>query len=842
MQFIVKGVLKDSQDKPIRGYTVLVYEDERFWPEDLLGKDITLDDGSFSISFPISDSSKIEKFFKGSDPKVFLKIQDLPDHDLIRVELKSSHPTKSEQKDPDTVDALVVGSGFGGTILALTLANKFFSDSKAGIKPDKKVCILERGQWWISHEMPASPEGRTFGKPTMREYFQKNDVPYRYWAYPDNMNGLLQLLKNTRIADRNGVYDYRALGNVHIIAASGVGGGSLVYANATEKPDDVIFDKWKTELGLDIDSIVLKSYFNAARAFIGVNSITTTAPLGTFKLPRTQVFQDAAKKLKERWGDIITNEQREKDPNKPNVVEYDFDADLSIADIPQKKDIDSLFHTVGQRNTPDGKIIPATYQTVLEDIQKDSGKQIQIAEFLRKYSVEANVCERQGRCVVGCIPGARHTLNKQIFQALTSKSANIEVRPMCEAYDIEPISDPYYRYKVHYMQTVGEVVTDHVSDKGLVLDIKFIKYSPQRNEKQILCRSLFIASGSIGSTELLLKSRDTKRETGKKITFGEKLGTRFSTNGDLLGVINKTKTNVETSRGPIVTSAIKFKEKGILDNKEHDFVYTIEDSGVPKMFEKLMPLVFPDSKILDILGGGSSTEESILNEIKKHILNFGMAHFQQILDAIKPLVLPSSNNKPVNITLPLPDNPFSDFILLSGMGNDSSDGIITLQKKWDKESINAIQLQFDLVKQKMIFDKLIKAMTELAKEIAEEGEKNFDTPLYDPDDPKKSSTVVLHPLGGCPMGKDVTQGVVNSFGQVFDPAKKDSGKPWHEGFYVVDGSIIPTSLGINSSLTIAALAFRIAEKCEDIQDNIEKPSYLPVESIQDHNEIIYLPR
>jgi len=33
-----------------------------------------------------------------------------------------------------------------------------------------------------------------------------------------------------------------------------------------------------------------------------------------------------------------------------------------------------------------------------------------------------NYCERQGRCNVGCLPGARHTLNKQLMAAALGKS------------------------------------------------------------------------------------------------------------------------------------------------------------------------------------------------------------------------------------------------------------------------------------------------------------------------------------------------------------------------------------------------------------------------------------
>ena len=32
-----------------------------------------------------------------------------------------------------------------------------------------------------------------------------------------------------------------------------------------------------------------------------------------------------------------------------------------------------------------------------------------------------NYCERQGRCNVGCLPGARHTLNKQLMAAIFGK-------------------------------------------------------------------------------------------------------------------------------------------------------------------------------------------------------------------------------------------------------------------------------------------------------------------------------------------------------------------------------------------------------------------------------------
>jgi choline dehydrogenase-like flavoprotein len=126
------------------------------------------------------------------------------------------------------------------------------------------------------------------------------------------------------------------------------------------------------------------------------------------------------------------------------------------------------------------------------------------------------------------------------------------------------------------------------------------------------------------------------------------------------------------------------------------------------------------------------------------------------------------------------------------------------------------------------------SMARIAEHIGENGGSSFSTPLWDPNNINNNSTIVLHNLGGCSMGKDINNGVVDSLGRVY----KDGGATLTETypeFHVIDGGIVPTALGVNSSLTISALAFKIAE-------SIVGFSNLPVEQATVGAKTMYFPR
>ena len=61
-------------------------------------------------------------------------------------------------------------------------------------------------------------------------------------------------------------------------------------------------------------------------------------------------------------------------------------------------------------------------------------------------------------------------------------------------------------------------------------------------------------------------------------------------------------------------------------------------------------------------------------------------------------------------------------------------------------------------------------------------------------------TSTAHILGGCPMGADASQGVIDKYGRVFG----------YDNFYIADGSVVPVNLSVNPSLTICALSEWIA--------------------------------
>src|SRR2546426_7370265 len=67
---------------------------------------------------------------------------------------------------------------------------------------------------------------------------------------------------------------------------------------------------------------------------------------------------------------------------------------------------------------------------------------LQVNEYDPKQPVDSKrfYCERQGRCFMGCLPGARHTLNKTIInKLLTVPNTPLQLQALSDGDRIEPL-------------------------------------------------------------------------------------------------------------------------------------------------------------------------------------------------------------------------------------------------------------------------------------------------------------------------------------------------------------------------------------------------------------------
>ena len=158
-------------------------------------------------------------------------------------------------------DVIVIGSGFGGSVAALRLAEKGY-----------RVCVIEAGA-----------------------RFEDKDFPKTSWR----LNKFLYAPK----LGLNGIQRIHKLPDVFVLCGAGVGGGSLVYANTLYQPGDEYFQDphwrditdWKSELepwyqvARKMLGVVTNPYFsNSDRAMqevaneMGVGTTFKLAPLGIY--------------------------------------------------------------------------------------------------------------------------------------------------------------------------------------------------------------------------------------------------------------------------------------------------------------------------------------------------------------------------------------------------------------------------------------------------------------------------------------------------------------------------------------------------------------------------------
>ncbi len=284
-----------------------------------------------------------------------------------------------------------------------------------------------------------------------------------------------------------------------------------------------------------------------------------------------------------------------------------------------------------------------------------------------------------------------------------------------------------------------------IAQEGTAYRINYDRIQDGRlHRESVTAERVVVAAGSLNSTELLLRCRDQFKTLPDISPF---LGHNWSSNGDFLTPAFYEGRRVSPTQGPTITCAIDF-----LDGSHDDQQYWIEDGGFPDLIGNLV------------------TAKLFKKRGKK---------YQPVLDGLRKA---AHGRDPLQHTMPW----FSQ-------GIDAADGRIRLGRKWYWPWSRVLKLDWDIDKSKPLIDAIVATHKQLSK--ATDGD-----PWVPPSWTLLQNLVTPHPLGGCNMGTNRGNGVVDHRGAVFG----------YENLYVVDGAIIPEAIGRNPTRTIGALAERAA--------------------------------
>ncbi len=260
-----------------------------------------------------------------------------------------------------------------------------------------------------------------------------------------------------------------------------------------------------------------------------------------------------------------------------------------------------------------------------------------------------------------------------------------------------------------------------------------------------------LAAGTLGTTEILLRSRE------RGLAVSDRLGERFSANGDIvafgygahervnaIGVGHPAKADV----GPIGASVSGQIEIRSADDLSLEL--TIQEGAMPSALAPVLPVLFmPNGRLLGAL-------QSLVAGVYK--------------------------------------GPFANLQTYFAVSHDSSAGRLVLDD-------STLRLTWPGAKDEPVFQRLDDILGKLVRELGGSYVKN---PLAGSVMGHQPATA--HPLGGAAIGPDAGSGVVDHKSRVF--STRAGSNAVHPGLYVIDGSIIPRSLGVNPLLTITALAER----------------------------------
>ena len=221
------------------------------------------------------------------------------------------------------------------------------------------------------------------------------------------------------------------------------------------------------------------------------------------------------------------------------------------------------------------------------------------------------------------------------------------------------------------------------------------------------------------------------------------LGKGWTSNGDFLTPALYRDREVSPTQGPTISSAIDF-----LDGSQNGARFFVEDGGYP-----------------DVIG-------NLLDQVGRnpHLINNRLG---------QALIRYASDTDPTRHLMPW-----------FGQAKDDAGGEFSLGRRWYMPWVkDRLRLHWDYRKA----EKAVQGLAAMHLKLTEAtGGKGATPPTWS----WFHNLVTPHPLGGCNMADNAAEGVVDARGEVYG----------YPNLFVMDGSVVPTALGLNPSRTIAALA------------------------------------
>jgi len=267
-----------------------------------------------------------------------------------------------------------------------------------------------------------------------------------------------------------------------------------------------------------------------------------------------------------------------------------------------------------------------------------------------------------------------------------------------------------------------------------------------RNERRIRTRNVVAAAGALGTMRLLFRCRDV---TGSLPRLSPRLGDMVRTNNEsLLGVIARDDT-ADYSQGIAITSIVRA-----------DPITTIEPVRYSPGSSMMRLLTGP---IIESGGFLSRLAQSAWQIISRPI-DFARTHF-----------LPRWAQRTTIILAMQTDDTRLRFRFGRSLFTLFRRGLVSHP---DPESGHPSAI-------------------EISRKVTRRfAEKNGGIAAGSINEGLLGIPMTAHILGGCPFGRDASEGVVGLDMQVHN----------YPGLFAIDGSVVPANPGVNPSLTITALA------------------------------------